>query len=159
MLKIGSSMDIHLLVKGRKLILGGIIIESEYGCYAHSDGDVLLHSITEAIIGALGKGDLGEHFPDSDDKYKDIDSSILLNNILGIMKKEHYVINNLDCSIILEKPKLGKHKEKIRQNVARLLSINEANVNIKAGTMEGIGEIGKNEAVMAFCSILLESED
>ncbi len=159
MLKIGSSMDIHPLVKGRKLILGGIIIESEYGCYAHSDGDVLLHSITEAIIGALGKGDLGEHFPDSDDKYKDIDSSILLNNILGIMKKEHYVINNLDCSIILEKPKLGKHKEKIRQNVARLLSINEANVNIKAGTMEGIGEIGKNEAVMAFCSILLESED
>lgn len=159
MLKIGSSMDIHPLVKGRKLILGGINIESEYGCYAHSDGDVLLHSITEAIIGALGKGDLGEHFPDSDDKYKDIDSSILLNNILGIMKKEHYVINNLDCSIILEKPKLGKHKEKIRQNVARLLSINEANVNIKAGTMEGIGEIGKNEAVMAFCSILLESED
>ncbi|MDD4584430.1 MAG: 2-C-methyl-D-erythritol 2,4-cyclodiphosphate synthase [Bacilli bacterium] len=159
MLKIGSSMDIHPLVKGRKLILGGITIESEYGCYAHSDGDVLLHSITEAIIGALGKGDLGEHFPDSDDKYKDIDSSILLNNILGIMKKEHYVINNLDCSIILEKPKLGKHKEKIRQNVARLLSINEANVNIKAGTMEGIGEIGKNEAVMAFCSILLESED
>lgn len=159
MLKIGSSMDIHPLVKGRKLILGGIIIESEYGCYAHSDGDVLLHSITEAIIGALGKGDLGEHFPDSDDKYKDIDSSILLNNILEIMKKEHYVINNLDCSIILEKPKLGKHKEKIRQNVARLLSINEANVNIKAGTMEGIGEIGKNEAVMAFCSILLESED
>lgn len=159
MLKIGSSMDIHPLVKGRKLILGGIIIESEYGCYAHSDGDVLLHSITEAIIGALGKGDLGEHFPDSDDKYKDIDSSILLNNILGIMKKEHYVINNLDCSIILEKPKLGEHKEKIRQNVAQLLSINEANVNIKAGTMEGIGEIGKNEAVMAFCSILLESED
>ncbi|MFA6935836.1 MAG: 2-C-methyl-D-erythritol 2,4-cyclodiphosphate synthase [Bacilli bacterium] len=159
MLKIGSSMDIHPLVKGRKLILGGITIESEYGCYAHSDGDVLLHSITEAIIGALGKGDLGEHFPDSDDKYKDIDSSILLNNILEIMKKEHYVINNLDCSIILEKPKLGKHKEKIRQNVARLLSINEANVNIKAGTMEGIGEIGKNEAVMAFCSILLESED
>ncbi len=159
MLKIGSSMDIHPLVKGRKLILGGIIIEGEYGCYAHSDGDVLLHSITEAIIGALGKGDLGEHFPDSDDKYKDIDSSILLNNILGIMKKEHYVINNLDCSIILEKPKLGKHKEKIRQNVARLLSINEANVNIKAGTMEGIGEIGKNEAIMAFCSILLESED
>ncbi|MDD4123801.1 MAG: 2-C-methyl-D-erythritol 2,4-cyclodiphosphate synthase [Bacilli bacterium] len=159
MLKIGSSMDIHPLVKGRKLILGGITIESEYGCYAHSDGDVLLHSIIEAIIGALGKGDLGEHFPDSDDKYKDIDSSILLNNILGIMKKEHYVINNLDCSIILEKPKLGKHKEKIRQNVARLLSINEANVNIKAGTMEGIGEIGKNEAVMAFCSILLESED
>lgn len=159
MLKIGSSMDIHPLVKGRKLILGGITIESEYGCYAHSDGDVLLHSITEAIIGALGKGDLGEHFPDSDDKYKDIDSSILLNNILGIMKKEHYVINNLDCSIILEKPKLGKHKEKIRQNVARLLSINEANVNIKAGTMEGIGEIGKNEAIMAFCSILLESED
>lgn len=159
MLKIGSSMDIHPLVKGRKLILGGIIIESEYGCYAHSDGDVLLHSITEAIIGALGKGDLGEHFPDSDDKYKDIDSSILLNNILGIMKKEHYVINNLDCSIILEKPKLGKYKEKIRKNIARLLSINEANVNIKAGTMEGIGEIGKNEAVMAFCSILLESED
>lgn len=159
MLKIGSSMDIHPLVKGRKLILGGIIIESEYGCYAHSDGDVLLHSITEAIIGALGKGDLGEHFPDSDDKYKDIDSSILLNNILEIMKKEHYVINNLDCSIILEKPKLGEHKEKIRQNVAQLLSINEANVNIKAGTMEGIGEIGKNEAVMAFCSILLESED
>ena len=159
MLKIGSSMDIHSLVKGRKLILGGIIVESEYGCYAHSDGDVLLHSITEAIIGALGKGDLGEHFPDGDDKYKDIDSSILLNNILGIMKKEHYVINNLDCSIILEKPKLGKYKEKIRQNVARLLSINEANVNIKAGTMEGIGEIGKNEAVMAFCSILLESED
>jgi len=159
MLKIGSSMDIHPLVKGRKLILGGITIESEYGCYAHSDGDVLLHSIIEAIIGALGKGDLGEHFPDSDDKYKDIDSSILLNNILGIMKKEHYVINNLDCSIILEKPKLGKHKEKIRQNVARLLSINAANVNIKAGTMEGIGEIGKNEAVMAFCSILLESED
>ena len=159
MLKIGSSMDIHSLVKGRKLILGGITIESEYGCYAHSDGDVLLHSIIEAIIGALGKGDLGEHFPDGDDKYKDIDSSILLNNILGIMKKEHYVINNLDCSIILEKPKLGKHKEKIRQNVARLLSINAANVNIKAGTMEGIGEIGKNEAVMAFCSILLESED
>ena len=159
MLKIGSSMDIHSLVKGRKLILGGIIVESEYGCYAHSDGDVLLHSITEAIIGALGKGDLGEHFPDGDDKYKDIDSSILLNNILGIMKKEHYVINNLDCSIILEKPKLGEYKEKIRQNVARLLSINESNVNIKAGTMEGIGEIGKNKAVMAFCSILLESED
>ena len=159
MLKIGSSMDIHPLVKGRKLILGGIIIESEYGCYAHSDGDVLLHSITEAIIGALGKGDLGEHFPDSDNKYKDIDSSVLLNNILGIMQKEKYVINNLDCSIILEKPKLGTNKGKIRKNIAKLLSINESNVNIKAGTMEEIGEIGKNKAVMAFCSILLESED
>jgi 2-C-methyl-D-erythritol 2,4-cyclodiphosphate synthase len=155
-IKIGSSIDVHQLVAKRKLILGGIIIPSKFGTKAHSDGDVVFHAITEAIIGALAKGDLGDHFPPSDPKYKNYDSSKFVLLALKMLKQAKYRINNIDITIILEEPKLGKNKILIKDNIVKLLKLKKDQVNVKAGTAEKLGDIGKGKGVASFVTLLIE---
>lgn len=158
MYRIGHSIDIHRLVKDRKLILGGVEIPFELGLLGHSDADVLLHAVTESIIGALALGDIGKFFPDNDPKYKDIDSKILINEIVKIMEEKGYEVNNLDCLLIIEKPKMRPYIDKIRKSIASLLHTNIDNVNVKATTNEKIGKIGNGEAIQAHAIILLRKK-
>ena len=158
MYRIGHSIDIHRLVKDRKLILGGIEIPYEYGLLGHSDADVLLHAIAESIIGALALGDIGKFFPDTDPKYKGIDSKILLKEIVEIMFQKNYEINNIDCLLIMEKPKMRPYIDLIRESVANLLQTNIDNVNVKATTNEKLGEIGRGEAIQAHAVVMLRKK-
>ena len=153
--RIGFSKDIHRLVKGRKFILAGVVIPSPVGELAHSDGDVVFHAISEAILGALALGDLGKYFPPSDSSIEGIDSAIIVQKIVGLMKEKHYCLGNIDIHILLETPKLAGHIEKMRNNIAQLLETNIENVSITAGTNEGLGEVGKKEAVEASAIVLL----
>lgn len=151
----GIGYDTHKLEKGESLILGGIKLESEYGTVAHSDGDVLLHSLIDAMLGAAGLGDIGDHFPDTDEKYKNADSVKLTIEVLNMLKEKHYEIVNVDATIILEKPKLKHYKEQIRQKIAEILNIKAERVNIKATTNEKMGFLGREEgiAVLSVCEI------
>ena len=158
MMRIGQSSDIHRLVKGRKLILGGVEIESELGLLGHSDADALLHAIIEAIIGAMGLGDIGKHFSDTDVRYKDISSLYLLEKTYEMMKRRGYEINNIDALILIEKPKMAPHILKMRENVAKVLHCDLDRINIKATRGEGLGFIGKSEGVMAQAVVLLNSK-
>lgn len=152
-MRIGFGSDIHKLEEGRKLMIGGILIPSDKGEAAHSDGDVLLHAIIDAILGAAATGDIGELFPPDDDKWKDADSTILLKHVMDVLKPE---IGNIDAVITLESPKLGSWKDIIRKKVASLLSIDESRVSIKAKTAEGLGDIGSGRAIKAEAIILIE---
>lgn len=156
--RIGFAKDIHQLVEGRHLILGTIQIPSEKGEKAHSDGDVLIHAIVEAIFGALGVGDLGTFFPDTDSKYKDVDSSIFLVKANDLLMERGYKISNIDTSIELETPKLRPYIEKMKVSLARLLNIDSSQISVKAGTNEKMDAVGKGEAVVAFATVLLEKE-
>lgn len=156
MIKIGSSIDVHQLVAKRKLILGGIHIPSKFGAKAHSDGDVVFHAITEAIIGALAKGDLGDHFPPTDPQYKNYDSSKFVLKAMELLKREKYRINNIDITIVLQDPKLGKNKSLIRDNIVKVMKLKKEQVNVKAGTAEKLGEIGKGKGVISFVTLLIE---
>ena len=153
--KIGYSYDIHKTDKTRPLILGGIKIENDFGLLGHSDADVLLHAISESLIGALGLGDLGTHFPDTDLRYKDLDSKKILMFVKDLLNKEGYVIENIDASIFAEKPKLARYIPKMREVIADVLKINKAQVNIKAGTNEGEDSVGKGRSVAASCVSLI----
>lgn len=159
MYRIGFSKDIHILAPNRKLILGGIDIPSEVGEKAHSDGDVLLHAVSESILGALALGDLGTHFPDNDDKYKDISSEIILLKVMDMMLEKGYQVKNIDTFISLEKPKLKNYIPEIRNNLARLLSIDISKVSVKAGTNEGVDAVGTGKAIEAYAYILLEKKE
>lgn len=156
MFRIGYSEDIHQLVEGRKLMLGGIHIPFELGEKAHSDGDVLIHAIAEAILGALALGDLGKHFPDNDAQYKNISSEIILTKVYELMVRNGYEINNLDTSIILERPKLSPYIDEIRLNLSALLHTEIDRISIKAGTNEGIGELGSEKAIKSIAVVLLK---
>lgn len=147
--KIGHSHDLHRLVEGKDLILGGVKIDHTKGLEGHSDADVLIHAICESLIGAMGAGDIGTLFPDTDDKYKGIDSMILLKEVVNIMEKQNYEINNIDAIIFAQKPKILPHVKKMKYNIAQVLKIDEENINIKATTGEKIGVIGKEEAIAA----------
>lgn len=158
MYRIGHSIDIHRLVEGRKLILGGIEIPHELGLLGHSDADVLLHAVSESIIGALALGDLGKFFPDTDPKYKGIDSKILTSEVVKMMEEKGYEVNNLDCLLIMEKPKMRPYIDTIRESIASLLHTSIENVNVKATTNEKLGEIGNGLAIQAHASILLRKK-
>ena len=158
-MRIGFASDIHRLVEGRRLILAGVVVPFELGELAHSDGDVVYHAVGESILGALALGDLGTHFPDNDNQYKDIDSSILIRRIVIMMKERNYVINNIDVSITLEKPKIKNYIQAMRENLANLLETNIENVSVKAGTNEGVGPLGKGEAVKAESIVLLKEKE
>lgn len=158
MYRIGHSIDIHRLVKDRKLILGGIEIPYELGLLGHSDADVLLHAVSESIIGALALGDLGKFFPDTDPKYKGIDSKILTSEVVKMMEEKGYEVNNLDCLLIMEKPKMRPYIDTIRESIASLLHTSIENVNVKATTNEKLGEIGNELAIQAHASILLRKK-
>jgi len=154
-MKIGIGYDIHRLVTGRKLVLGGVEIPFEKGLSGHSDADVLTHSICDAILGALGKGDIGRHFPDTDAKYKDISSLILLGKVFEIMTKANFQVNNLDSVIIAQSPRLSPYIEEMKKNVSRVLNSNQEVINIKATTNEGLGLIGQGEGIAAYAIVSL----
>lgn len=155
MFRIGQSTDIHPLKEGRKLIIGGVNIPYEYGLDGHSDADVLLHAISEAILGALGLNDLGCLFPDTDKKYKDISSLILLQEVYKVMDEKGYKINNVDSLVIIEQPKLRPYIDEMRKNIASVLNTDVANVNVKATCSEKIGFVGRKEGAIAQAVVLL----
>jgi len=153
-MRIGQGFDLHPLVEGRALMLGGIEIPSAFGEDGHSDGDVLLHAIIDALLGAEALGDIGTYFPPSDMKYKNIDSKELLRRTLEITKLK---LINLDSTIILQSPKLGPHIRRIRESLAKLLSVDISQISVKAKTAEHIlGELGRSEAIIAEVSVLVE---
>ena len=154
-MRIGFASDIHQLVENRKLILAGVVVPFEKGEKAHSDGDVVYHALGESILGALALGDLGKFFPDNDDKYKDMDSSLIIKEIVKMMEDKGYTVNNVDISITLERPKLKEYILNMRENIARLLKVNIDQVSVKAGTNEKMDELGKGNAVKAESIILL----
>lgn len=158
-MRIGFASDIHRLVEGRKLILAGVKVPSPVGELAHSDGDVVYHALTESILGALALGDLGTHFPDSDDKYKDIDSRLLVKEVVSLMEKQGYEVANVDISITLEQPKLKDYILEMRFNIGNVLGTQIENVSVKAGTNEKLGDIGKGLAVKAESIILLKEKE
>lgn len=158
MYRIGQSTDIHQLVPDRKLILGGVEIKFDYGLLGHSDADVLCHAVIESIIGALGLGDIGKHFSDRDDRYKDISSLVLLEKTYEMMAERGYEINNLDAIIIIEKPKMAPHIQKMKENISNILKCNITDVNIKATRGEKLGFIGRQEGVVSQCVVMLRKK-
>lgn len=156
MFKIGQGFDLHRLVEERPLIIGGVTIPYEKGLLGHSDADVLLHAITDALIGAAGLGDIGALFPDTDIKYKDIDSRVLLREVNEKLKVDlGFAINNVDATIIIEQPKLRDYIEQMRKNIAEDLEIQLDQINIKAKTSEKIGIVGRGECAIAEAVVLL----
>lgn len=156
MYRIGQSTDIHQLKEGRTLILGGVMIPHEKGCLGHSDGDVLFHAVAESILGAFALGDLGKHFPDTDIRNKDMDSSIIVAQVYEMMKERGYEINNLDTLILIEQPKMAPYIEQMRENIAKLLHCSQNNVSVKATRGEKMGFIGREEGVMVQAVVLLK---
>lgn len=153
-IRVGMGYDIHRLVKGRKLFLGGVEIPHAKGLQGHSDGDVLLHAICDALLGALGLGDIGEHFPNTDKRYKNISSLILLSQAYKLIQQKGYSISNVDTVILAEEPKLNRMKAKMRAAIARTLTIPKDAVNIKATTQEGLG-FGK-KGIAAYAVVLIK---
>lgn len=155
----GIGYDIHRLVPGRKLILGGVEIPFEKGLIGHSDADVLLHAVIDALLGATGLGDIGMHFPDTDSEFKDISSLTLLERTYAMIKEKGYAVHNIDSTVFAEAPKLSSYREQIRKKIARVVEIDAERVNIKATTTEGLGIIGKGEGIAAMCVVLLMKQD
>jgi 2-C-methyl-D-erythritol 2,4-cyclodiphosphate synthase len=155
--KIGTGYDVHRLVPGRKLILGGVDIPHDLGLDGHSDADVLIHAVCDAILGAAGCGDIGEHFPDTDPAYKGISSLILLEKCRALAVRMGYEINNVDCIVFAEKPKLSPYKKEMEENMAGVLKIYKDLVNVKATTTEKLGFIGRGEGIAAQCTLLLKA--
>jgi len=155
-MKTGFGYDSHRLVTGRRLILGGVEIPHDKGFWGHSDADVLVHAICDAIIGALGIGDIGRLFPDDDPAFKDISSLILLKRVGALAGEHGYQVHNVDATIVLERPKLAGHLDAMAQNVAAALSISGLAVNVKAKTNEGMGMMGAGEGAAAFAVVLIE---
>lgn len=157
--RIGFSVDIHQLSEGNGIYVGGIYIPCNKKSVAHSDGDCLLHAIAESILGALALGDLGKSFPPSDESIKGIASSKIAEFAVSKMFEQNYKINNIDCSIVLESPKLAKYMDEIKTNIAKLLFTDITNVSIKAGTNEKIGELGQGKAIQCFSTVMLVSDN
>ncbi|AIC92631.1 2-C-methyl-D-erythritol 2,4-cyclodiphosphate synthase [Shouchella lehensis] len=155
MIRIGQGYDVHQLVEGRPLLLGGIDIPHDKGLLGHSDADVLLHTITDAALGAIAAGDLGKHFPDTDDAFKDADSKVLLQDVWKLVKEAGYTLGNVDCTVMAQKPKLAPYIDPMREQIAHLLETDIANVGLKATTTEKLGFVGREEGIAAQAVILL----
>ncbi|HZK00007.1 MAG TPA: 2-C-methyl-D-erythritol 2,4-cyclodiphosphate synthase [Tissierellaceae bacterium] len=155
-MRIGFGYDVHQLVEGRKLIIGGIEIPYEKGLLGHSDADVLIHAIMDSILGALALGDIGKHFPDSDMEYKDISSTILLGRVYRLMQKNGYEIGNIDSTIGAQRPKLAAYIEDMREIIAKVLNTDIENINIKATTTEKLGFVGREEGISSYSVCLLK---
>ncbi len=156
-MRIGTGYDVHKLVEGRKLIIGGVEIPHTLGLLGHSDADVLLHAIMDAVLGAAGLGDIGKHFPDTDEAYKGADSIKLMEHVAELIAEEGYVVGNVDATVIAQKPKLRPYIEQMEENVARALGITTDRVNIKATTEEHLGFTGREEGISSQAVALLES--
>lgn len=157
MIRIGFGYDVHKLVIGRKLILGGVEIPFEKGSLGHSDADVLLHSICDALLGAAALGDIGKHFPDNDSTYKDISSLLLLKRVYNLLNSNSYKINNIDSTILLEKPKILKYSDEMKRNIASVLMLDTNQISIKATTSEGMGFIGASKGIACYSVALISS--
>lgn len=155
-MRVGTGYDLHKLVEGRALILGGVKIPYEKGLLGHSDADVLIHAIIDSLLGAMGEKDIGTHFPDTDESFKNISSALLLQKTMQIMQNNGYKIVNVDSNIICQKPKLMPYIDKMKEKLAPLLNIDESALSIKAKTNEGVDAIGLGEAIAAQCVCLIE---
>lgn len=155
MYKIGIGYDIHRLVKGRKLILGGVKIPYSKGLKGHSDADSVIHALCDAILGAAGLGDIGDYFPNTDARYKNISSLKLLKEVKVLVDSKKYKIQNIDCIAIAEEPKIAPFRKRMKKTIAEILDIDEDAVNIKATTNEGIGDIGRKKAIAAFAIAMI----
>jgi 2-C-methyl-D-erythritol 2,4-cyclodiphosphate synthase len=155
-MRIGTGYDIHRLVSGRKLVLGGVTIPFEKGLLGHSDADVLVHAVCDALLGAAGLGDIGLHFPDTDPKYKDISSLWLLSQTVDLVRRNGYQLQNVDTTIFAEQPKLVPYRSAMLHNLAQTLNVDSSLINVKATTAEGLGIIGKGDAIAAMSVVLLD---
>ena len=153
--RIGQGYDIHELVEGRPLALGGVSIPFEKGSLGHSDGDVLIHAIIDALLGALGLGDIGKHFPPWDERYKGANSLDMLAQIKGLITQEGYLVGNIDSTVIIEEPKLAPYIETMKASISQVLNVPTANISIKAKTSEGLGDIGQGRALACHAIVLL----
>ena len=154
-LRIGYGFDVHRLVPGRKLWLGGIQIPFIRGLAGHSDADVLIHAVCDALLGAMAKGDIGNHFPDSDEQYRDIDSKVLLKRVFKIMNSEGWELSNLDTTLVMEEPKLSQYIPRMKSSLASILKTDEANISIKATTSETLGPEGRGEGISAHAVVMI----
>lgn len=157
-MRIGHGYDVHRLVEGRKLIMGGVEIPWEKGLLGHSDADVLLHAIADALLGALALGDIGKHFPDTDPAFKGADSLKLLEHVVGLIHQQGYQIGNLDATIIAQKPKMAPHIQAMRENIAKACAVGPDRINVKATTEEGLGFTGSGEGISAHAVVLLSRQ-
>lgn len=158
-MKIGLGYDVHALTDNRKLIIGGVQIPYERGLYGHSDADVLIHAIMDSLLGAMGEGDIGKMFPDTDDKYKDADSRGLLRQVVSRMKNNGYKLSNIDAVIIAQKPKMSSYMDEMKKNISNDLETDISNINIKATTTEKLGFEGRGEGIAAQAVCLLEVKE
>jgi len=158
-MRVGIGFDVHPLVEGEKLILGGVQIPYKSGLKGHSDADVLTHALMDALLGAMARGDIGQHFPDTDPVYRGIDSLLLLEKVNLFMKEENYLINNIDLVVVAEKPKISPYYSEIKNNYIRVLNIKEDQINIKATTTEKMGFTGRGEGIAAQAIVLIKEED
>jgi 2-C-methyl-D-erythritol 2,4-cyclodiphosphate synthase len=157
-MRVGFGYDVHPMVEGRPLILGGIKIPYLYGLQGHSDADVLLHAISDALLGAIAEGDIGRHFPDTDPQYKNIRSTILLKKVMTRMREKGFHILNIDATILAQKPKLSDHIPRMVKEIADVLEIETGRVNVKATTSEGLGFAGRGEGISAYAVALVEED-
>ena len=155
-MKIGIGYDIHRLVKGRKLLLGGVHITHPKGLLGHSDGDVLLHALVDAVLGAMGEGDIGRHFPSGDPRWKGADSAVFIRKAAALLKKNRLKIVNIDAVIVAESPRLSGHMGKMNASVAKLFRIENDKVNVKAKTNEGLDAVGRGEAIACWAAVSLK---
>ncbi len=158
-MRVGLGYDVHKLVEGRKLIIGGVNVSHEKGLLGHSDADVLIHAVMDSILGALALGDIGKHFPDTDEKYKGADSMKLLEFVYNLINEKGYSIGNIDCTIIAQSPKMAPHIQNMRENIAKALNTSIENINVKATTEEGLGFTGAKEGISAQSICLLVKVD
>ena len=153
--RIGHGYDVHKLKTGEKFMIGGIEIDHEKGAVGHSDADIIIHVMCDSILGALSEGDIGKHFPDTDEKYKGIDSKELLVEVVEILNKKGFEINNIDVTVLLQEPKLRNHIDKMIETLSAVMKIDEKKLSIKATTTEGLGFVGREEGVAAHCVTLI----
>jgi len=158
-IRIGFGFDVHAFAEGRKLILGGIEIPFDKGLAGHSDADVLLHAICDAMLGALALGDIGTHFPDTDEKWKDADSKILLKKVNDLINSKGYQLGNLDCVLALQHPKISPYSAMIRNKIAEILNADVEQISLKASTTEKLGFVGRSEGVISYATVLLVKKD
>ncbi len=156
-MRVGIGQDMHKLADGGRLVIGGIEIDSPRGAVAHSDGDVLIHAVIDAMLGAAALGDIGDHFPDSDPAYKDADSRELLKQANALVNEEGFRVRNVDATVVIESPKLGALKRQMSENIAADIGLEAGRVNVKAKSAEGLGDIGQGEAVAAEAVVLLKN--
>ena len=155
--RIGQGFDLHRIMAGRRLVIGGVEIPSEFGLDGHSDADVLLHAITDAFLGALALGDIGSWFPDTDDAYKDADSALLLKKVLADDAFKGWSLENLDCTIFAERPKIGPHRDAIRESIAKIIGCDASKISVKAKTNEKQDAIGEGRAIAAAAIVLISN--